>query len=173
MNFDINKSIEILERTPSVLESMLSNLSTDWTKSNEGGETWSPFDVVGHMLMGERVDWIERMQIILSETGNKEFRPFDRFAQFEYSKTKSLKDLLFEFHELRVKNIAELRSNEFTEKKLLREGIHPSFVKVTLKQLLSTWVVHDLNHIAQINRVMAKQYTDEVGPWKEYLRILK
>ncbi|WP_010228507.1 DinB family protein [Gillisia marina] len=172
MKFDLEKSIEILERTPKVLISMLSGLSRDWIENNEGTETWSPYDVVGHFIQGEKKDWIPRAKIILSDVGNKEFVPFDRFAQFEASKGKTLVQLLEEFESLRIANIEKLRALKIREDQLKLEGIHPAFGKVTLEQLLSTWVVHDLNHISQISRVMASQYKKEAGPWNAYLRIL-
>lgn len=164
--------MEVLERTPAVLKSLLENLSQEWTESNEGEDTWSAYDIVGHLIHGESTDWIERTKIILSDSSDKKFKPFDRFAQFEESKGKSLSDLLIEFENLRMQNIAILKSLNLSDKDLIKKGIHPVFGEVTLSQLLSTWVVHDLNHIAQIARVMAKQYKTEVGPWIEYLRIL-
>ena len=173
MNFTLNKSLEILERTPNVLISMLQGISDDWTSANEGGETWSVYDIIGHLIHGEKTDWIPRTDIILSERSDKSFRPFDRFAQFEDSKDRTLIQLLAEFKILRDGNVAHIRSKNITVKNLEEKGIHPAFGEVTLSQLLATWVVHDLNHIAQISRVMAKQYTAEVGPWKEYLRILQ
>lgn len=173
MNFSLEKSIEILERTPDVVTSMLQNLSPEWTTKNEGGETWSAYDVVGHLIHGELTDWIPRTDVILSGKGEKKFQPFDRFAQFEESRGKSLKDLLEEFKQLRRKNLEHLRSKNITIEDLEKKGIHPAFGEVTLTQLLSTWVVHDLNHIAQISRIMAKQYKETVGPWIEYLRILQ
>jgi uncharacterized damage-inducible protein DinB len=173
MNFTIEKSIEILERTPNVLNTMLQNISADWTSNNEGGETWSVYDIIGHLIHGEKTDWIPRTAIILSEKPDRTFEPFDRFSQFEESEGKSLTKLLDEFKILRKKNIKYLRSKKITGKKLEEKGIHPAFGEVTLSQLLSTWVVHDLNHIAQISRVMAKQYKAAVGPWIEYLRILQ
>ena len=173
MNFSIEKSIEILERTPDVLNTMLQNISADWTSNNEGEETWSVYDIIGHLIHGENTDWIPRAEIILSEKPGKTFEPFDRLAQFEESEGKSLTQLLEEFKILRKKNIEHLRSKKLTYKNLEEKGIHPAFGEVTLSQLLSTWVVHDLNHIAQISRVMAKQYKTEVGPWIEYLRILQ
>ena len=172
MNFTIEKSIEILERTPEVLEAMLKNISPEWTEKTEGGETWSVFDVLGHLVHGEKTDWIPRVEIILSLAPDKTFKPFDRFAQFEESKGKTLPELLDEFKRLRKKNIGVLRSKKLTDKNLEDTGIHPAFGDVTLAQLLATWTVHDLDHIAQISRVMAKQYEEEVGPWIKYLRIL-
>ena len=173
MKFTVDKSLEILERTPKVLITMLQDISADWTSPNEGGDSWSVYDIIGHLIHGENTDWVPRTEIILSENSDKKFTPFDRFAQFEDSKGKTLNQLLKEFKMLRERNIEQLRSKKITDKNLEEIGIHPAFGNVTLSQLLSTWVVHDLNHIAQISRVMAKQYRVEVGPWTEYLRILQ
>lgn len=173
MKFALSKSIEILERTPDVLITMLDNLSPDWTLINEGEQTWNVFDIVGHLIQGEKTDWIPRMEIILSDKPDNTFVPFDRFAQFEESKGKSLAQLLVEFKKLRNQNIAHLRSKNLRDEDGNEKGIHPAFGEVTLSQLLSAWTVHDLNHIAQISRVMGKQYKAEVGPWVAYLGILK
>ena len=173
MKFNLEKSLEILERTPVTLETMLSGLSKEWIENNEGGETWSPYDVVGHLIHGENTDWIQRMEIILSEKGDRKFAPFDRFAQFHESKGKTITDLLSEFKKIRAKNIATVRSWNLREADFSKSGIHPAFGEVTLSQLMSTWTAHDMGHLAQIARVIAKQYKDEVGPWLEYLRILK
>jgi uncharacterized damage-inducible protein DinB len=172
MNFTVEKSIEILERTPEVLEAMLADVSAEWTTNNEGGETWNVLGVLGHLIHGEKTDWIARMEIILSGASDKTFQPFDRFAQFEESKEKTLHELLNEFRTLRQKNTELLRSKNLTDKILEEKGIHPAFGEVTLAQLLATWTVHDLDHIAQISRIMAKQYREAVGPWQEYLGIL-
>ena len=173
MKFDLEKSLEILERTPDVFISMLQGISSDWTSVNEGGESWSVYDIIGHLIHGEKTDWVPRTDIILSEETDKNFTPFDRFAQFEDSRGKTLGRLLQEFKMLRERNIEQLRSKNITGEDLAQTGIHPAFGEVTLKQLLSTWVVHDLNHIAQICRVMANQYKEEVGPWTVYLKILQ
>ena len=173
MNFNLEKSIEILERTPDVLISMLHGLSDDWTSANEGEETWSAYDIVGHLIHGEKADWIPRAEVVLSGKSERRFEPFNRYAQFEESRGKSLHELLEEFKRLRKKNLEQLRSKKITSKDLKETGIHPAFGDVTLSQLLSTWVVHDLNHIAQISRVMAIHYKEDVGPWVEYLRILR
>ena len=173
MQFDINKSIEILSQTPSTLKSLLFDLSEEWTTVNEGESTWSAFDVIGHLIQGEKTDWIPRAKIILGDSSNKTFKPFDRFAQFENSKGKSLKSLLGEFTELRKANLITLKSLNISEDSLNLHGIHPDFGPVSLKQLLATWVTHDLNHIAQISRVMARQYKSEVGPWLAYISILR
>ena len=173
VDFSLEKSLEILERTPDVLDAMLRGLSEEWINNNEGGETWSPFDVMGHLIHGESTDWVARMEIILSNSSKKTFTKFDRFAQFEESEGKSMEQLLDEFKTVREKNFGILKSKNLSEKDLNRTGIHPVFGDVTLRQLIATWAVHDLNHIAQISRVMAGQYKIEVGPWVEYLRILK
>ena len=171
MIFKINEAIEVLERTPVVLEQMLGGLSSDWIMNNEGPETWCPYDVVGHLIHGEKTDWIARLDIILSD-GNKNFTPYDRFAQFKESKGKSLPQLLDEFKELRKQNVSTLKSKGLTDADFDKTGNHPSFGEVTLKQLLATWVAHDLSHINQITRVMSKQYKIEVGPWKAYLPVM-
>ena len=173
MQFSINNSIEILERTPDTLFHLLNAISDGWTSSHEGNETWSVYDVIGHLIHGEKTDWMVRIQIILSDQSDSNFKPFDRFAQFETSKGKSLCQLLGEFRTIRNTNLEKFKKLNITEVDLLKAGIHPAFGSVTLSQLISAWVVHDLNHMAQINRIMAKQYKDEVGPWIEYLRILK
>ena len=173
MDFSLQKSIEVLERTPVVIKDLLENISDDWSISNEGGETWSPYDIVGHLIHGDNTDWMNRVEIILSVGNVKNFKPFDRFAQFKENKGKTLNSLLDEFAMLRNNNLDKLKSKKITEIDLDKTGIHPSFGEVTLRQLLSAWTVHDLNHIAQISRVMAHQYKDSVGPWIEYLRILK
>ena len=150
MNFQIEQAIEILSQTPKTLNSLLGNLSDEWTKSEENQEGWNPFDVVGHFIHGEETDWIPRAKIILAQGENLTFEPFDRFAQVEKSKGKSLAQLLDEFAELRAKNIETLRQMNLTDEHLKLKGIHPELGEVNLEQLLSTWVVHDLTHIRQI-----------------------
>ena len=172
MSFTVEKSIEILERTPEVLETMLHNISADWTENNEGGETGSLFDVLGHLIHGEKTDWTVSMEVILSDAPDKKFALFDRFAQFEESRGKTLRELLEEFKILRKRNVDVLRSKKLTIENLEQKGIHPALGEVTLRQLLATWTVHDLDHISQISRVMAKQYKESVGPWMQYLKIL-
>ena len=173
MNFSLDKSIELLERTPTVIAYLTEDLSSEWTDNNEGGDTWSVFDVIGHLIHGDRTDWITRTEIILSDKDNKAFDPFDRFAQFETSEGKTLPQLLEEFKIIRISNIARLRKLQIKEQDLTKTGIHPTFGLVTLSQLLSTWVVHDLDHISQISRIMAKQYKEQTGPWIEFLKILR
>ncbi|MDC8105422.1 DinB family protein [Chryseobacterium sp. PTM-20240506] len=172
MSFNLDKATEILERTPDVLTSLLEGLSDEWIYTNEGEETWSPFDIIGHLIHGEKTDWMIRAEITLSDGPEKTFTPFDRFAQFEESKGKTLSQLLTEFRDLRKKNLITLQSKNITDEDLDKTGIHPAFGDTTLRQLLSTWVAHDLGHIAQISRVMAKQYKYDVGPWRNYLPIL-
>ncbi len=173
MKFSIDKSIEILQRTPDTLDAMLANVSSEWTTGNEGEGTWSVYDIVGHLIYGEKTDWIPRMEIILSKKSDKDFQPFDRNTQFRENQGKSLEDLLKEFRRLRKKNVQFLRSRKLTKNHLSQKGIHPTFGEVTLSQLLAAWTVHDLSHLAQISRVMAKQYKVEVGPWTEFLKILR
>ena len=172
MDFDVTTAIAVLERTPSVLRAMLSGLGTEWIDANEGAETWSPYDNIGHLIHGERTDWIPRAQIILTQGENRCFTPFDRFAQFRESAGKSLAELLDQFSSLRSANLTTLAGWKLSDEQLALEGEHPALGTVTLRQLLSAWVVHDLGHIAQIARVMAKQYRDAVGPWRGYLPVL-
>lgn len=172
MTFNLKHAIEILERTPNILETSLSGLSDQWLQQNEGPGTWSPFDIVGHLIHGEKTDWIPRTELILNQSDSKTFTPFDRFAQFENSKGKSITQLLEEFKTIRIANINTLKSLNIQSKQLMLKGTHPELGEVTLEQLISTWTVHDLGHLAQISRVMASQYRSEVGPWKAYLGIL-
>jgi hypothetical protein len=172
MNFTLEKSYEILERTPTVLRTLLSGLSDDWIMNNEGPETFSPYDVMGHLIHGEKTDWRDRTVMILEHGTEKTFVPFDRFAQFEASKGKSLTNLIDDFEKLRLDSLTWLKSLNLTEEDFNKKGTHPALGQVTLRQLLSTWVIHDLTHIAQITRVMAKQYKSEIGPWIEYFRIM-
>ena len=171
MEFSLEKSIEVLERTPGVLMQLVQNISPEWTSENEGGESWSVYDIIGHLIHGEQTDWMVRLNIILFKE-DKRFEVFDRNAQFANSKGKSLGKLLEEFCLLRKENLQKIISLHITETDLDKKGIHPEFGEVNAAQLISTWVVHDLNHIAQISRVMAKQYKKQVGPWIQYLSIL-
>ena len=173
MKFQIEKAVEILSQTPATVKSLLGNLSDDWIESAPGSENWSPFDIIGHLIHGEETDWIPRAEIILGQGANPAFEPFDRFAQFETSKGKTLNDLIEIFAASRAKNLEILRQMNLTEEKLKLKGIHPELGEVTLEQLLATWVVHDLNHIKQIVTVLAYKYADNVGAWKEYLSILQ
>lgn len=172
MKFDLAKSLDILERTPAVLHALLSGLGAEWTHGDEGPKTWSPFDVVGHLIDGEQTDWMVRTRIILSGAGDRRFEPFDRFRHLQTSGEETLATRLDRFAELRSQNVLELRSLELGPAELRRTGQHPELGTVSLEQLLATWVAHDLGHIAQIARVMAKQYAEAVGPWEAYLGVL-
>lgn len=172
MDFQLNHAREILGRTPATLRTLLGGLPDGWVVSNEGPDTWSPFDIMGHLVHAEEADWIPRAGIILEHGEGRAFDPFDRFAMFEKSRGKSLGDLLDEFERLREENLRELEAMNLTPEKLNKRGTHPDLGVVTLSQLLSTWVVHDLGHVAQIARVMSKQYGEAVGPWRAYLPIL-
>lgn len=173
MKFQLSQAIEILSQTPATVKSLLGNLSDEWIFANDGENTWSPFDIIGHYIHAEETDWIPRAEIILAQGENRTFGAFDRFAQFEKSKGKTLAELLETFADVRQKNIELLKSWNLTDEQLKLKGIHPEFGEVTLQQLLATWTVHDLTHIRQIVTVMAKQYTENVGDWKAYLSILK
>ena len=173
MHFDLVHATDILSRTPIILKSMLNNLPSEWGFGNEGDQTWSPFDVLGHLIHGERTDWIPRIRIILKSGESETFEPFDRFAQYEASKGKSMEELLSTFAEMRSQNIEALNSMNITAEDLERRGIHPELGRVSLEELIATWVVHDLDHITQITRTLAKQYRDAVGPWEAYLSVLK
>lgn len=172
MKFNIDLGIAILERTPQLLEAWLKDLPDDWAYANDGEDTWSAYDILGHFIHGEHTDWIPRARIILSLGKDKTFEPFDRFAQFEESQGKSLDELLDSFRELRAANIAALKTFNLSDEDYDKPGIHPELGPVNLGQLLATWVVHDLEHLAQIMQVMASQYRDFVGPWQAYLGIL-
>ena len=172
MDFDLVNSIAVLERTPRVVEALLSGIPDAWTTGNEGADTWSPFDNVGHLIDCELTDWMTRLHIILNQGANRRFEPFDRFRHVDRNKGRTLSELLAEFRQLREQSLSDLRGLNLTAAQLLLTGEHPEFGTVTLEQLLATWVAHDLGHIAQITRVMAKQYRDAVGPWEAYLPVL-
>jgi hypothetical protein len=172
MEFDLAAATGILERTPHVLRAMLGGLPDAWIRADEGPDTWSPYVVVGHLVHGERTDWVERARIILAQGPERHFTPFDRFAQLRESQASPIADLLDEFATLRAQNLATLAGWRLTDAQLALTGEHPALGTVTLRQLLATWAAHDLSHIAQIARVMARQYRDEVGPWREYLTIM-
>ena len=162
----------LLARTPGILNAWLRGLPEGWLAAHEGGETWSPTDVVGHLIHGERTDWIPRVHRILEHGDSLAFEPYDRFAQFREFAGMSLPDLLDEFARAREANLRDFASLMLDDAALDRPGLHPSLGAVTLRQLLAAWVAHDLDHVTQIARVMARQYTDEVGPWRAYLRVI-
>jgi len=171
--FDLGQCVDVLGRTPQVVRELLTGLTADWTRRNEGGDTWSPYDVLGHLIHGEKADWIPRAEIILGPGADKRFTPFNRLAQFQEGGERSLEQLIDDFAAARRASLEQLRSFHLTDADLDRTGIHPEFGTVTLRQLLATWVVHDLDHVVQISRVMAKRLTGEVGPWIAYLRVLR
>lgn len=172
MSFDLSETLDILTRTPAVVDTLLRGTSGSWHAINEGGDTWSAFDVVGHLIHGEETDWVPRARIILEHGETRSFEPFDRFAQFRRFEGWSLDQLLDRFAELRQANLEIVRTWRLTDVQLALPGRHPELGAVTLRELLATWAVHDLNHVAQIARVMAKRYTEEVGVWRDYLSIL-
>lgn len=173
MNFELDKAIEILRQTPYSLSRMLGDLSPAWISSAGDEKNWSPYDIIGHLIHGEETDWIPRAEVILKKGEDRRFQPFDRLAQFKVSRGRNMEDLLTEFAQLRNANLERLISWQLTPDKLELTGIHPEFGEVKLKQLLATWVVHDLNHIRQVVSHMSRKYSDEVGPWKAYLSILQ
>ncbi len=152
---------------------MLQELPSEWVGNNEGAKTWSPYDVLGHLIHGERTDWIPRAKIILEDGEGKPFEPFDRFAQFEESKGKSMEELLVTFEGLRRENVRTLKAMGLRPEDLTRTGKHPELGRVTLGELLATWVAHDQDHLVQISRTMARQYQEAVGPWRPYLSVMK
>ena len=172
MRFDLESCIAVLQRTPGTLSELLEGLEDEWSRAREGPETFSPFDVVGHLIDGEETDWIPRARIVLAQKPHAVFEPYDRFRHRERNTQRSLASLLKEFAQLRFGNLQLLRAWQLTEAQLDLPGAHPSLGRVTLRQLLAAWAVHDLGHIAQVARVMAKQYRNEIGPWAPYLPIV-
>jgi hypothetical protein len=170
--FVLDEAVALLARTPATLDALLRGLPDDWIAANEGGDTWSPFDVVGHLIHGERTDWVPRARIIMERGEAEPFEPFDRFAQFHASEGRTLASLLDEFAALRRQSLDDLAALRLTSADLDRRGRHPDLGVVTLRQLLATWVAHDLDHVVQVSRVLAKQYSEEAGPWKAFLRII-
>jgi hypothetical protein len=171
-SFALDEAVAVLARTPATLDALLRGLPDGWIAANEGGGTWSPFDVVGHLIHGEHTDWLPRARIILEQGEARPFDKFDRFAQSALSKGRTLASLLDEFAALRQDNLRQLAALGVTGADLDRRGRHPELGVVTLRQLLATWVAHDLDHVVQVSRVLARQYSDEVGPWRAYLRII-
>ena len=172
MDFDLDRSIDVLARTPSTLQTLLGGLPEPWIRGTEGPDTFSPFDVVGHLIDGEETDWMPRARLILSRNPEATFTPYDRFRHHQRNRGRSLPSLLDEFVRLRAGNLEALAAWNLGDAELELRAMHPSLGAVTLRQLLAAWVAHDLGHVAQIARVMAKQYRDEVGPWVEYLPVL-
>jgi hypothetical protein len=170
--FTFDEATAILSRTPAALDALLRGLPDGWINAHEGGETWSPYDVLGHLIHGERHDWLARTRIILEQGEARPFDKFDRTAMYTESKGKTLASLLDDFAAARRENLQWIESRHLTDADLDRRGTHPSLGVVTLRNLLATWVAHDLDHVQQIARVLATQYTDEVGPWRVYLRII-
>jgi hypothetical protein len=172
MQHNLPHTLSLLSRTPATLRALLKDLPEEWTHKNEGKDTWSAFDIVGHLIHGERTDWIPRAKIILQFGETKAFEPFDRLAQERESQGKSLAELLNEFARARSESLSELRAWNLRPEDLERRGRHPALGAVTLSQLLAAWVVHDQTHLHQISRVLAHQYREAVGPWSAYLGVL-
>jgi hypothetical protein len=173
MEHDLPQTIALLTRTPATLNALLRNLPETWTFRNEGENTWSAFDVVGHLIHGERTDWMPRAKMVLQFGETKAFEPFDRLGHVRESRGKSLGQLLDEFARLRSENLDQLRALNLRHEDLARRGRHPALGLVTLSELLATWAVHDLTHLHQISRIMARQYREAVGPWSAYLGVLQ
>jgi hypothetical protein len=173
MEHSLQNTISLLSRTPAALDAFLRDLPETWTLRNEGDEKWNAFDVVGHLIHGERTDWMPRAKMILEFGETRAFEPFDRWAQAQASQGKSLGQLLDEFARLRANNLDELRALKLGPEQLERRGQHPELGPVTLSELLATWAVHDLTHLHQISRIMAQQYREAVGPWSAYLGVLQ
>jgi hypothetical protein len=171
--FSLADSIAILTRTPASLDALLRGLPNVWVRGNEGKNTWSAFDIVGHLIVGERTDWMPRVRILLENGEARPFDPFDRLAQLRGSQDRSLEQLLDDFARLRRENLAALQALNLQDEDLARRGRHPALGVVTLSELLATWAVHDLTHVHQMSRVMAHQYRDAVGPWSAYLGVLQ
>src|SRR5208283_185042 len=170
---NLQDTIALLTRTPAALDALLRDLPETWTFRNEGENTWSPFDVVGHLIHGERTDWMVRTKIILQFGEDQPFERFDRWAQVRESQGKSLGELLDEFARLRSENLNELRALNLQPEDLERRGRHPALGVVTLSQLLATWAAHDLTHLHQVSRIMAHQYREAVGPWTQFLGVMQ
>lgn len=173
MNQQLELTSALLARTPAVLDALLRGLPDAWTRANEGNDSWSAFDVVGHLIHGEVADWIPRIRIILESGESRPFDPFDRLAQFRESEGKSLEQLLDRFAAVRRENLDVLGALDLQAEDLARRGLHPALGPVTLANILATWAAHDLSHLHQISRTLAHQYRDAVGPWSAYLGVLQ
>lgn len=173
MQQELSKTIALLARTPAALHSLLRDLPDEWTRGTEGENTWSPFDIVVHLINAERTDWMPRVKCLLEHGESRDFPPFDRWGEIRESQSKCLATMLEEFARVRAESLQQLRDLNLKPEDLERRGRHPAFGSVTLSQLLATWAVHDLNHLHQMSRVMAHQYFEAVGPWADYLGVLK
>ena len=173
MKHDLQQTIALLARTPVALDALVRDLPEEWTSRNEGEKTWSVFDVIGHLIHGERTDWIPRAKMVLQFGESRPFERFDRWAQERESRGKSLGQLLDEFARLRAENLDQLRGMNLRQEDLEKRGNHPALGVVTLSQLIATWAAHDLTHLHQISRVMAHQYREAVGPWTKYLGVMQ
>ena len=173
MEQNLPDTISLLARTPVTLNALLRDLPETWTRRNEGENTWSVFDVVGHLIHGERTDWMPRARIVLQSGEARAFEPFDRWAQARESQGKSLEQLLDEFARLRSESLSELRGLNLRPEDFARRGRHPALGVVTLSELLAAWAAHDLTHLHQISRIMAHQYREAVGPWSKFLGVLQ
>ncbi len=169
----LQECLAVLSRTPVVLDSLLRDLPETLTAASEGPGTWSPSEVVRHLIYGEKTDWMPRMELIQEHGTSRPFEPYDHEGQFREGGGKSLAALLDEFRELRQNGVARLRAMNLTSEQLDSKGMHPALGLVTARQLLATWTAHDLNHLMQISRVMAKRYKPEVGPWVAYMSVMK
>lgn len=172
MEFDPASGAAVLARTPQLLRAMLGGLPEEWAGARDGPDTWSPYDIVGHLIHGERTDWVPRARLILARGPERRFEPFDRFAQLRAPRAVPLDALLDDFERLRAESLATLAGWRLTDDELALDGEHPELGRVTLRQLLATWVAHDLSHVSQTARVMARQYREAVGPWRAYLTIM-
>ncbi len=173
MNFQLEKSVELLSRAPKIYRAFFYELKSDWGQVTEGEGKWSAYNIVGHLIHGEKTDWIPRAKIILGESEDKSFEPYDRFAQEKLYATQTIEELLREFETVRASNLKELNSWNLTDQDLQKEGIHPEFGKVSLKELLATWTIHDQVHLNQISRTLVKHYAKDIGPWANYINLLK
>lgn len=173
VEFNLNEAMAVLARTPTILDALLRGLPHLWVRGNEGIDTWSPYDIVGHLIEGERTDWMPRTRMILEHGEGRPFDPFDRFAQMKENKEKPLEYLLDDFARLRDENLSALHALNLQPEDLNRRGRHPALGVVSLSELLATWTVHDLTHLHQLARVMASQYREAVGPWSAYLGVLQ
>jgi hypothetical protein len=169
----VAECLSVLTRTPAVLDALLRDLPEVWTEATEGAGTWSPYVVMGHLIHGEKTDWIPRLNIILEHGASQPFEPFNMTAQFRDSVGRPLNALLDEFSRLRRQNVARLRGLDLSDRQLQREGMHPALGRVTVRQLLATWTAHDLAHLVQVNRTMARRYREDAGPWAAYMSVMK